>query len=66
MKSVVEFDKRLWVQFDDDQDLHLVLKSEDKQLSIEIANCWNGGGNREVYQAALALKEAIDKHGYEY
>lgn len=54
--------------FDDDQDIHVVLRDARKGItrsSIEIANHFGGGGNREIYQAALRLKHAIDEHGFD-
>lgn len=63
MKAHLEFKKILHLQYDQDQDLHIVLSDGERSLSIEIANPFGGGGNREVYNAARALNDAIQKHG---
>ena len=63
-KAVCEFESQLLLEFDDDADLHVVIRGGDQRArSVEIANPFGGGGNREIYHAALKLREAIQKHG---
>lgn len=66
-KYIREFHKSLTLEFDNDNDIHAVIYNDlGNYTSVEIANYFGGGGNKEIYLAALKLKEAIEKFGQEH